>query len=165
LSIGCTAGGGSRPAAGDATKQLIADHADDVAHQIARVHALRRDPDNTFKWLDRAWTSRDAGINYLLFDPFILRYRNDPRFAAFCKKVGLPTTTDTVAMKQEQLRRDPRPSSWRSPSRAWRAPVPGARGCGSTCSTESMASVALTPRNSHLGAARCKRVAFVECGV
>ena len=27
---------------------------------------------------------------YLLYDPFILRYKDDPRFAAFCKKVGLP---------------------------------------------------------------------------
>jgi hypothetical protein len=43
--------------------------------------------------------NRDAGIEYLLYDPFILRYRNDPRFAAFCKKVGLPDTTDAVAMK------------------------------------------------------------------
>jgi hypothetical protein len=23
-------------------------------------------------------------------DPFILRYKDDPRFAAFCRKVGLP---------------------------------------------------------------------------
>lgn len=42
---------------------------------------------------------RDPGINYVLYDPFILRYRDDPRVAAFCKKVGLPTTTDAVAMK------------------------------------------------------------------
>jgi hypothetical protein len=34
----------------------------------------------------------------LLFDPCILRYRDGRRFAAFCKKVGLPTT-DAVAMK------------------------------------------------------------------
>jgi hypothetical protein len=63
------------------------------------VFALRGVADNTFKWLDRAWTNRDPGINNLLLDPFILRYRDDPRFAAFCKKVGLPATTDAVAMK------------------------------------------------------------------
>jgi len=91
---------GSDHAAADAAlKKLIADHGDNAAYQIAQVYALRRDPDNTFKWLDRAWTSRDAGINYLLFDPLILRYRDDPRFAAFCKKVGLPTSTDAVAMR------------------------------------------------------------------
>jgi hypothetical protein len=52
-----------------------------------------------FKWLDRAWANRDPGISSLLSDPFVLRYRDDPRFAAFCNKVGLPTTTDAVAMK------------------------------------------------------------------
>jgi serine/threonine-protein kinase len=52
-----------------------------------------------FKWLDRAWALRDPGIGYLLMDSLILRYQHDPRFAAFCKKVGLPTTTDAVAMK------------------------------------------------------------------
>ena len=35
----------------------------------------------------------------LLYDPLILRYRNDPRFAAFCRKIDLPTTTDAVAVK------------------------------------------------------------------
>lgn len=42
--------------------------------------------------------ARDSGIACLLFDPCILRYRGDRRFAAFCKKVGLPTPTDAVAM-------------------------------------------------------------------
>ena len=91
--------GPDRAAADTALKTLIDHQADAAPYQIAQVYALRRDPDNTFKWLDRALTSRDAGISYLLNDPFILRYRDDPRFAAFCKKVGLPTTTDAVAMK------------------------------------------------------------------
>lgn len=36
------------------------------------------------------WSSRDVGIFFLLYDPFVGRYRNDPHFAAFCLKVGLP---------------------------------------------------------------------------
>jgi TolB-like protein/Tfp pilus assembly protein PilF len=91
--------GSDRAVADAALKKLIASHAQDAAYQIAEVFALRRDPAPTFEWLDRAWANRDPGIQYLLFDPFILRYRDDPRFAAFCKKVGLPTTTDAVAMK------------------------------------------------------------------
>jgi TolB-like protein/Tfp pilus assembly protein PilF len=91
---------GSDHAAADAAlKMLIAHQADAAPYQIAEVYALRRDPDNMFKWLNRAWTDRDPGISYLLVDPMILRYRDDLRFAAFCKKVGLPTTTDAVAMK------------------------------------------------------------------
>jgi hypothetical protein len=35
----------------------------------------------------------------LLFDPFILRYKDDPRFAAFCRKVGLPVPGETSARK------------------------------------------------------------------
>jgi len=62
------------------------------------VNALRGDPDQMFVWLDHAWANRDAGIANLLFDPFILRYRHDPRFAAFCRKVGLPTITNAKAM-------------------------------------------------------------------
>ncbi|MGH8126956.1 MAG: tetratricopeptide repeat protein [Gammaproteobacteria bacterium] len=90
--------GPDRTAADAALKHLIATYADGAPYQIAEVYALRRDPNNMFKWLDRAWVSRDPGIQYLLYDPFILRYQHDPRFAAFCKKVGLPTTTTAKAM-------------------------------------------------------------------
>jgi hypothetical protein len=59
--------------------------------------ALRTDADNTFVWLDRALAARDPGVAGLLTDPFILRYRDDPRFAAFCRQAGLPTTTEAKA--------------------------------------------------------------------
>ena len=90
--------GPDRAAADAALQTVIAEQADTSAYQIAEIYALRRDPDSLFKWLDRAWKNRDGGIHYLLYDPAILRYRNDPRFAAFCKKVGLPTTTDAKAL-------------------------------------------------------------------
>jgi tetratricopeptide (TPR) repeat protein len=86
--------GDDRAAADAALQSLIAKSADGSAYQIAEVYGLRKDADNTFKWLDRAWDTRDSGISRLLTDPFILPYRSDPRFAAFCSKVGLPATTD-----------------------------------------------------------------------
>ncbi|MEP7043997.1 MAG: tetratricopeptide repeat protein, partial [Dokdonella sp.] len=90
---------GSDHAAADAAlKHLIDKSADLAPYQIAEVYALRRDPDNMFQWLDRAWASRDPGVQTLLYDPFMLRYQHDPRFAAFCRKVGLPTTTNAKAM-------------------------------------------------------------------
>ena len=55
--------------------------------------ALRR---HGFEWLDRAWSNRDAGISGLLY---ALRYKDDPRFAAFCRKVGLPTPAEVAAHK------------------------------------------------------------------
>jgi TolB-like protein/Tfp pilus assembly protein PilF len=82
---------GADPAAADATlRTLIEKNASLAPYQIAQVYALRNDSKETFAWLDRAWSDRDAGIGYLLIDPFILRFRDDPRFAVFCRKVGLP---------------------------------------------------------------------------
>ncbi|MBS0431456.1 MAG: hypothetical protein JSS21_03470, partial [Proteobacteria bacterium] len=90
--------GADYAAADAALKDLIDKDADGAAYQIAQAYALRRDPDNTFRWLERAVANRDPGIQFLLYDPFILRYKDDPRFAAFCRKVGLPATTDAKAL-------------------------------------------------------------------
>jgi TolB-like protein/Tfp pilus assembly protein PilF len=82
---------GNEPSAADpALRMLIENEAGGAAYQIAEVYALRNDPEATFNWLDQSWRNRDPGIAFLLFDPFILRYKNDPRFAVFCRKVGLP---------------------------------------------------------------------------
>jgi hypothetical protein len=90
---------GSDPAQADAALQTqVETDAAAGAFQIAQTYALRNNADKAFEWLDRAWSNRDAGVSYLLFDPFLLRFRDDPRFAAFCKKVGLPSTTTAKAM-------------------------------------------------------------------
>jgi TolB-like protein/Tfp pilus assembly protein PilF len=91
--------GGDRSAADAALRTLIEKQANNSAYQIAEVYALRNDAKATFEWLDRAWNNRDSGIQYLLFDPFILRYKDDPRFAAFCRNVGLPAPTETASRK------------------------------------------------------------------
>jgi TolB-like protein/Flp pilus assembly protein TadD len=90
--------GSDRPAADTALRTAIAKDSGDAAYQIAEIYALRRDPDNMFKWLERASRNRDPGIQLLLTDPPVLRYKDDPRFAAFCKGVGLPTATDAKAL-------------------------------------------------------------------
>ena len=82
--------GPDRSAADAALKTLIEKNSENAAFQIAEVYALRGNANATFKWLDRAWSNRDPGIGYLLYDPFIRRFKDDPRFAAFCRKVGLP---------------------------------------------------------------------------
>jgi hypothetical protein len=79
-----------RAEADAALRTLIDKDAVGAPYQLARVCALRDDAKATFEWLDRAWSSRDPGNNLLLYDPFIVRYRDDPRLAAFCRKVGLP---------------------------------------------------------------------------
>ena len=82
--------GTDHAAADAALKTLVDKYADLGPYQIAEAYALRREPDRMFHWLDHAWVTRDPGIGYLLTDPFILRYKDDPRFAAFRRKIGLP---------------------------------------------------------------------------
>ena len=91
---------GNDPAAASAALNTLIDHyADTDAYLIAGVYALRRDPDGMFKWLARAWANRDNNISILHYDPFLPRYKDDPRFAAFCQKVGLPTPAEVAASK------------------------------------------------------------------
>ena len=92
--------GSDRSAADAELKTLIDKNAGLVPYQIAEIYALRKDANGTFAWLDRAWSSRDPGITQLLYDPFILRYRDDSRFAAFCKKAALPTPAEVAARKK-----------------------------------------------------------------
>jgi Flp pilus assembly protein TadD len=91
--------GGDRSAADAALRTLIEKDAGGAAYNIAEVYALRNDPKATFEWLERAWSNRDPGVMQLLYDPFILRYKDDPRFAAVCRKVGLPVHGETSTGK------------------------------------------------------------------
>ena len=89
--------GPDRAAADAAVNRIMDTDPGSAAYQIADVHALRHDPDRMFEWLDRAWASHDTGVHRLLYDPFVAPYRKDPRFAAFCRKVGLPTPAELDA--------------------------------------------------------------------
>jgi hypothetical protein len=91
--------GGNRSAADAALKHLIDKDAGFDLYEVAQVYAIRNDADKTFEWLDRAWSSRDPGIASLHYDPFIARYKNDPRFTEFCRKVGLPTPAEVEARR------------------------------------------------------------------
>jgi TolB-like protein/Tfp pilus assembly protein PilF len=82
--------GSDQKAADDTLKTLIDQHGTEAPFQIAQIYALRRDPGAMFTWLDRARASRDGGMRYLLYDPFIGRFTKDERFAPLCRAVGLP---------------------------------------------------------------------------
>ena len=94
---------GNRKQADAALRTLIDKDADHEAYQIAEVYALRNDANGTFQWLDRALNNRDPGLGFLLYDPFISRYRDDPRFAAFCHKVGLPAPRELPRASRSDL--------------------------------------------------------------
>ncbi|MDQ6911477.1 MAG: tetratricopeptide repeat protein [Verrucomicrobiota bacterium] len=80
---------GQRAEADAALKKLIDENADDAGSQIAQVYALRKEPDKVFEWLEHGWATHDAGVTELLSDPFLLAYKDDPRFIAFAQKIGV----------------------------------------------------------------------------
>jgi TolB-like protein/Tfp pilus assembly protein PilF len=84
-------------AAADAALQtLIDNYAGGGPFQIATVYGLRKEPDKMFDWLERAYTEHDPGLTQLLGTPFIMNYRDDPRFAAFCQKLKVPVPSTAV---------------------------------------------------------------------
>jgi len=89
--------GNDQAASDGALKTVIDKYAETDAYSIARVYALRKEPDKAFEWLDRAWVNRENKVCVLYYDPFLPRYKSDPRFAAFCRKIGLPTPAEVAA--------------------------------------------------------------------
>ena len=98
--------GHDRKAADAALQNVIASAGDSNRHAylIARVYALRGDADKTFEWLQHDWEHGAAAVHYALFDPFLLRFRDDPRFAAYCQRAGLPTPSASEALSVDEIR-------------------------------------------------------------
>jgi TolB-like protein/Tfp pilus assembly protein PilF len=78
-----------RAAADAALKALAEKNRYGGPFQIAIIYALRKEPDRVFEWLDQSWTVHDSGLTQLLVTPFLLDYRDDPRFAAIAAKIKL----------------------------------------------------------------------------
>lgn len=83
--------GPDRAAADAILKDSIDKYASGWAFQIAQLYAVRGEPDKMFEWLQRAEHAHDTGMQTLLYDALLLRYRSDPRYAALAKQVGLPS--------------------------------------------------------------------------
>ena len=84
---------GNRAEADAALKKLIDEYAEGSGSQIAQVYALRKEPEKMFEWLEHAWTTHDAGVDELLFNPLLCAYKDDPRFIAFAQKIGVMPKT------------------------------------------------------------------------
>jgi TolB-like protein/DNA-binding winged helix-turn-helix (wHTH) protein/Tfp pilus assembly protein PilF len=74
-----------------ALTEYIAKYHANGAYQIAMIYAFRNQPDEALEWLERAYAQRDSGLIYAKVDPLLKSFHNDPRFAAFLKKLNLPT--------------------------------------------------------------------------
>ena len=78
-----------RAAADTALKNFSSKYATNGAYQIAVIHALRKEPDEMFRWLDNAYATHDSGLTQSVITPFVFDYRDDPRFVALCQKLGV----------------------------------------------------------------------------
>jgi len=74
-----------------ALAELVARYHADDAYQIAEVYAFRGEADRAFEWLERAYSQRDGGLSEMKGDPLVKSLEHDPRYAAFLKKMRLPT--------------------------------------------------------------------------
>jgi len=73
-----------------ALDDLTAKYAQIAAYQIAQVQAWRGDKDQAFEWLRRAHAQRDGGLGIAKADPQIASLRQDARWPALLKSLGLP---------------------------------------------------------------------------
>jgi tetratricopeptide (TPR) repeat protein len=70
--------------------ELITKYHSGSAFEIAKVYAFRSQSDEAFKWLDRAYAQHDSGLIGTKVEPLLKSLHNDPRYAAFLKKLNLP---------------------------------------------------------------------------
>jgi TolB-like protein/DNA-binding winged helix-turn-helix (wHTH) protein/Tfp pilus assembly protein PilF len=73
-----------------ALRELIEKYHTSMACQIAQVYGFRNQSEEAFGWLDRAYAQRDAGLIGTKVEPLLKSLHNDPRFAAFLKRLNLP---------------------------------------------------------------------------
>ena len=74
-----------------ALRELMMKYHASNAFEIATIYAFRNQPDGAFEWLDRAYAQRDPSLIGTKVEPLLNSLHNDPRFAAFLKKLNLPT--------------------------------------------------------------------------
>jgi hypothetical protein len=73
-----------------AIRDLAATYGDDEAITIAQLQAYGGADDEAFRWLERAYARRDAGLVGLKSDPLLSRLERDRRWRPLLRKVGLP---------------------------------------------------------------------------
>lgn len=71
-----------------ALRQLIVEFSEGGAFQIAAAHAGRGELDQAFEWLHRGYAQRDPGLPLTRSEPVFRVLHDDPRWAAFSRKMG-----------------------------------------------------------------------------
>ena len=74
-----------------ALRELIMKYHASNSFEIATIYAFRNQTDEAFEWLDRAYAQRDPSLMATNLEPLLKSLHSDPRYAAFLKKLNLPT--------------------------------------------------------------------------
>jgi len=73
-----------------ALSELITKYQSQSSFYIAEVYSFRKEPDQAFEWLDRAYVQHDTGVPETKSSTLLKNLRGDPRYIAFLKKLRLP---------------------------------------------------------------------------
>ncbi|HVV98198.1 MAG TPA: tetratricopeptide repeat protein [Rhodanobacteraceae bacterium] len=95
--------GTDRASADVALREFIASQGANNPSGVAEMYALRNEPGPMFEWLRRALDAGDPSAKWLWEDPYYVRYRDDPRFAAYCREAGVPTPAEVEAANAAYL--------------------------------------------------------------
>jgi TolB-like protein/DNA-binding winged helix-turn-helix (wHTH) protein/lipoprotein NlpI len=68
-----------------ALSELIGKYQSQSAFPIAEVYSFRKEPDQAFEWLDRAYAQHDTGVPETKASTLLQNLRGDPRYTAFLK--------------------------------------------------------------------------------
>jgi adenylate cyclase len=69
---------------------FIKEHAGTLAYSISDMYALRGQSDEAMRWLERAFTQKDAQLLLIKADTALVPLNGDPRFKALLRKMNLP---------------------------------------------------------------------------
>ncbi|MBS0583922.1 MAG: tetratricopeptide repeat protein [Proteobacteria bacterium] len=92
-----------RAAADAALREFTNAHGADNPSGVAELYAVRGEPGPMFDWMQRALAAGDPGVRGTWGYPFLTRYRDDPRFVAFCKQAGIATPAEADAANAAYL--------------------------------------------------------------
>ena len=56
---------------------------------IALVYAGLNDKEKALEWLENAYKEKSGSVRYLKMEPRLQSLRNEPRYTALMKKIGL----------------------------------------------------------------------------
>jgi adenylate cyclase len=68
----------------------IKEHAGTYAYSVADIYALRGQPDEAMRWLERAFVQKDSQLELIKVDTALEPLNGDPRFKALLRKMNLP---------------------------------------------------------------------------